>query len=113
MGLVNTFQTSDEEQEAGCQDQSDQESPDGPDRNLPSFSPGEQICENCDAQENDMEDDLLPSDDDESSSLSESYSYHPVNPRSPGSPNYRSSTREPQRHCVPSSVQNTCRRNFR
>jgi hypothetical protein len=39
-------QTSDEEQEVGCQDQNDQESPDGPDRNLPSFSPGEQTVTN-------------------------------------------------------------------
>jgi hypothetical protein len=71
----------------------------GPDRN-------DKIDENCDAQENDTEDDsthLLPSDN-ESSSLSESNSYHPVNPQSSGSAGSRPSTRDPQRYRVPSSA---------
>ena len=40
----------------------DQESPGGPDRNLPSFTPGEETDENCDQQGNDMDDSnhLLP-----------------------------------------------------
>ena len=79
------------EESAGDKDptEDDQESPGGPDRNLPSFTE-----ENCDHWP-----ELGNTDD---SSNSESI-YHPVNFRPPGSPGSRSSIREP-RYRVPSSA---------
>ena len=82
----------------------DQESPGGPDRNLPaSFTPGDETDENCNEQENDMEDDsnhLLPyqhQDDDYSNSDSTN---HPVNLRSLGSLGPRSSIQKPALSCA-------------
>jgi len=93
--------------EPGEEKEPDQESPGGPDRNLPaSFTPGDETDENCNEQENDVEDDsnhLLPYQHQDDYYSNSDSTNHPVNLRSLGSLGPRSSMQNPP-YRVPSSA---------
>ena len=89
----------------------DQESPGGPDRNLPSFTPGEETEENCDPEQGNMDDNSSDQEDvieDGSTTPRKAVSLAGKKQEKTcdmEAPSYRSlPTQEQRRHRMPSSV---------